>query len=217
MIPLEINANKPRPSKPVKLGEPPKLLIKSFKNIKQLKNMYDFTSKKNKIKKFHVLESVILGTKKSKPFCIGKNPPWKKLDTQRDLHYLVSISREPEKDFEFAVDVPGSFVEFDQPRQSNWLVVGTLRSKLGQQLGYELSVGDVLKMGRELYRIAEVRQWFDENKNKIMEHSTYLKSVLGGSSANAKTSPIKSIRPRSRSKFASSARRTRCSTLARKA
>jgi hypothetical protein len=173
-------SNSPKNKNPKTADNKQKLLIKSFKNVKELKGLYDFTSKKNKINKFHVLESVILGTEKKRPFCIGKNFPWETLETKKEKEYLISISKESKEESEFTVDMPGSFVNYNQPKQETWVVVGTLKSSQNEkQMGFELSVGDVIKMGREQYRIAELRHWFNEDKDKIMEHSTYYKNVQG--------------------------------------
>jgi hypothetical protein len=168
--------------KPKEIGPRPSLLIKSVTNVKKLRDMFDFTTKKNKLSKFHVLEPVILGLDKNKPFCIPKNKPWEELKKQKGNINLLSISKAEESEEHcFSVDYPGSFVKYEHPKQETWVVVGTLRDgEKKEQLGFELSVGDVIKMGREKYRVTELRQWVNEEKDKLMEHSTYYKSVLGG-------------------------------------
>ena len=177
MNPLAISQTQTNPPNPL---EKPRLLIKSTNNAKPLNDMFDFTSKRNRTSKFHVLEPVILGMDNRRPFCIAKNKPWEKLESKKGKTYSLSISKTEDQEHFFEVDVPGSFVEFGHPERETWLAVGTLRtSDTKEQVGYELSVGDVIKMGRERYRIAELRQWVNEDKEKLMEHCTYHHSVLG--------------------------------------
>ena len=158
------------------------LLVKVIQNASPIKSLFDFTSKKNKTMKFKAFESVVLGVDKKKPVCVGVNPETRELEKKKDRQYMLSISKLIKtEDFPFQIEVPGNFIDLQYyPRRPIWLVVGSLRSSFGnKQLGWELSVGDRLKMGREEYRISEMRQWVDEEKDKIMLHETFLQNRLG--------------------------------------
>ena len=158
------------------------LQVKVIQNASSIKSLFDFTSKKNKSMKFKAFESVVLGVDKKKAICVGVNPETRELEKKKDRQYMLSISKSV-KEFEtpFQIDVPGNFIDLQYyPRRPIWLVIGSLRSSFGdKQLGYELNVGDRLKMGREEYRISEMRQWVDEQKDKIMMHETFLQNRLG--------------------------------------
>ena len=132
--------------------------------------------------KFKAFQSVVLGVDKKKPICVGVNPETRELEKKKDRQYMLSISKSIEKDIldPFQVDVPGNYIDLQYyPRRPIWLVIGSLKSSFGdKQLGYELNIGDRLKMGREEYRISEVRQWVNEDKDKIMMHETFFQNRL---------------------------------------
>jgi hypothetical protein len=156
------------------------IIIKVVTNSTPIPNLFDFTSKRNKSKKFKAFESIVLGADKTKPVCVGVNPDVRELEKVKNRQYMLSITKDPNEELihPFQVDVPGRFIDLDiYPLRPIWLSVGSLKTEFGnKQLGYELSLGDRLKMGREEYRINEMRQWLNEDKKNIIMLSTFFQS-----------------------------------------
>lgn len=161
------------------------LVVKVIQNATSIPGLFDFNTKKNKLKKFKVFESIVLGMEKTRPICVGVDHDMQELETVKDRQYKLSISKKREDDSEFPyfVEVPGRFINLDSyPLRPIWLSVGSLKGSFGgKQLGYELSLGDRLKLGREEYRISEVRRWLQEDKKNVIMHATFFKSSLGRS------------------------------------
>ena len=156
------------------------IIIKVVTNSNAIPNLFDFTSKKNKFKKFKAFESIVLGSQKKTPICVGVNPDVRELEKVKDRQYMLSVTKSTSEEliYPFQVDVPGRFIDLDiYPLRPIWLVVGSLRTEFGnKQLGYELMIGDRLKFGREEYRINEIRHWLNESKDSVVMLSTFYKS-----------------------------------------
>ena len=159
------------------------IVVKVVTNANAIPDLFDFTSKKNKLKKFKAFESIVLGTEKRKPVCVGVNPDVRELERVKDRQYMLSVTKAANDEmlYPFQVDVPGRFIDIESyPLRPIWLVLGSLKTAFGdKQLGHELTIGERIKMGREEYRIREMRQWLNEDKKNVVMQSTFFQSHLG--------------------------------------
>lgn len=159
------------------------IVVKVVTNANAIPDLFDFTSKKNKLKKFKAFESIVLGTEKRRPVCVGVSSDVRELEKVKDRQYMLSVTKTPREEvlYPFQVDVPGRFIDIESyPLRPIWLVLGSLKTSFGdKQLGFELSIGDRIKMGREEYRIKEMRQWLNEDKANVLMTSTFFQSHLG--------------------------------------
>ena len=61
------------------------LRLSVIQNANLIKDLFDFTSKKNKYMKFKAFQSVVLGVDKKKPICVGVNPETRELEKMRQI------------------------------------------------------------------------------------------------------------------------------------
>jgi hypothetical protein len=180
---VNYNSLAPKKTKQDPHEEAISLIVNVIQNGNSIPELFDFNTKKNKLKKFKVFESIVLGIEKKKPMCVGVDPDVQELEHVQDRQYKLSISKrkEDELDFPYFVEVPGRFINLDSyPLRPIWLSVGSLKTAFGdKQLGFEVSLGERLKLGREEYRVNEIRRWLSEDKKNVIMHSTFFKNSLG--------------------------------------
>lgn len=128
--------------------------IKAVTWNKDSHGLFDYENSFYDMRKFQIMNSVIIFRSNSEIEQVQKNDP-NISQLTNNSEFLLSINQQTnEKNNRYFIDIPGDFPERRIAPNPTYLIVRSLKQKDGRnQRGYTLKPGNVMKLGRMEYRV----------------------------------------------------------------
>lgn len=145
---------------------------------KESHGLFDYENNYYDMKKFSILNSVVISRKRGDIQVSDKDKPLENQDLgDTDPEYLLSIGKGQRSETNYSIEVPGDFPNGHLAPKPTYLIVRSLKCKDGRsQRGFSLTPGNVIKLGRMEYRVTEIQTGHDETTIRKIENYSMLPS-----------------------------------------
>ena len=145
---------------------------------KESHGLFDYENNYYDMKKFSILNSVVISRKRGDIQVSDKDKPQENPDLgDTDPEYLLSIGKGQRSETNYSIEVPGDFPNGHLAPKPTYLIVRSLKCKDGRsQRGFSLTPGNVIKLGRMEYRVTEIQTGHDETTIRKIENYSMLPS-----------------------------------------
>lgn len=148
----------------------PLVELKSVTWSKESHGLFDYEFANYEMKKIQATQSVRIFRMDSEVFCQPKTNECNN-NISPEVQYLMSITQERENSDNFYIDIPGDFGNSPNHIPTH-LIIRSLKSSDGKkQRGYELQIGDTIKMGRVEFKVLE-KKYFNPKGKLVVESIT---------------------------------------------
>lgn len=139
-------------------------------------NLFDYESNQHKMNKFLFNQNIRIGkielNGEDKIICYNNEEDQQILERQNKIKNILQINTINKKFSKYEVSLDKSSNKECSKRKDNqslFLIVRSLKSENGRdQRGYELGLGDVIKLGKVEYKVTEINNYDKNNGNKLM-------------------------------------------------
>lgn len=144
---------------------------------KESHGLFDYENNYYDMKKFSILNSVVINRKRGDIQVNEKDKMQTEVDDEVIPEYLLSISKNNRSNEEYCIEVPGDFPNGYTAPKPTYLIVRSLKCKDGRsQRGFSLTPTDIIKLGRMEYRVTEIQTGHDQTTVKKIENYSMLPS-----------------------------------------
>lgn len=136
-------------------GKAPQIVeVKAVTWNKDSHGLFDYENSYYDMKKFVIGENAMLARANNEIVCVGEAEEIDAVNREA-MEPLLSIAKNPRHEGRYLLDIES---QSTPAREAAYLIVRSLKCKDGRtQRGYSLSPGDVMKLGRVEYRVAEMQ------------------------------------------------------------